>query len=67
MNADDHPKVDTFELRNHVGQVVLQIGVCGLLKDHVIVGDPCERLWRIDASLIQDAVDAKGCGGKTAR
>lgn len=57
----------TFELRHHIGQVVLQIGVCGLLKDHVIVGDPCESLRRIDASLIQDAVDAKGCGGKTAR
>lgn len=59
--------MDTFELRHHIGQVVLQIGVCGLLKDHVVVGDPCESLWRIDASLIQDAVDAKGCGGKTAR
>lgn len=55
---------DTFELRHHVGQVVLQFGVSGKLKAHVIVGDSCECLWRIDAPLVQDAVDAKGCGVK---
>lgn len=55
---------DTFELRHHVGQVVLQFGVSGKLKAHVIVGDSSECLWRIDAPLVQDAVDAKGCGVK---
>lgn len=51
----------TFELRHHVGQVVLQFGIGGQLKAHVIVGDSGERLWRIDAPLVQDAVDAKCC------
>lgn len=56
---------DTFELRYHVGQVVLQFGISGKLKAHVIVGDSAECLWRIDAALVQDAVDAKCCGGKS--
>lgn len=55
----------TFELRHHVGQVVLQLGVRGQLEAHVIVGDPGERLWRIDATLVQDAADAKGWDGDT--
>lgn len=54
----------TFELRHHIGQVVLQFGISGELKAHVIVGDPGERLWRIDAPLVEDAVDAKCCGGE---
>lgn len=52
-------KQSTFELRHHVRQVVLQFGISGKLKAHVIVGDSGECLWRIDAPLVQDAVDAK--------
>lgn len=55
----------TFELRHHIGQVVLQFGVSGKLKAHVIMGDSGECLWRIDAPLVQDAVDAECCGGKS--
>lgn len=51
-------------MRHHVGQVVLQFGISAKLKAHVIVGDSGECLWRIDAPLVQDAVDAKCCGGK---
>lgn len=29
------------------------------------MGDSRESLWGIDATLVQDAVNAKGCGGKT--
>lgn len=29
------------------------------------MGDSRERLWGINATLVQDAVNAKGCGGKT--
>lgn len=53
-----------MELRHYVGQVVLQFGISGELKTHVIVGDSGERLWRINAPLVQDAVDAKCCGGE---
>ena len=54
----------TFELRHHVVQVVLQLVVGGELEAHVVLGDSGERLGRIDASLVQDAVDAESCGGK---
>ncbi len=52
-------------MRHHTGQVLLQFGVSGKLKAHIIVGDSSERLWRVDAPLVQDAVYAKCCGGKT--
>lgn len=51
-------------MRHHVGQVVLQFGVGGELKAHVIVGDYAEGLWRVDATLEQDAVDAERCRGQ---
>lgn len=54
----------TFELRYHIGQVILQCGISVELKAHVIVCDSGECLRRIDAPLVQDAVDAKCCGGK---
>jgi len=57
----------TFELRDHIGQVGLQLGVSGELKAHVIVGDSGERLWRIDAPLVEDTVNAKCWEGKTVR
>lgn len=46
-------------MRHDVGEVVLQFGIGGKLKAHVIVGDSAECLWGIDAALVQDAVDAK--------
>lgn len=52
-------------MRHNVGQVVLQFGVSSKLKAHVIMGDPGECLWGIDAPLVQDAVDAKCCGKKS--
>lgn len=51
----------TLELRDHVGQVGLELGVCGEHEAEVVLGDPSERLWWVDAPLVQDAVDAKGC------
>lgn len=51
----------TFELGHHITEVCLEFGVSGELQTHVIVGDPGKGLWRIDASLVQDAVDAKSC------
>lgn len=51
----------TFELSHHIGQVGLQFGVSSELQAHVIVGDSGERLWRVNASLVQDAVDAECC------
>lgn len=51
----------TFELRYHVGQVALQLGVSSELKAHVILGDSGERLRRVDPSLVQDAVDTECC------
>lgn len=49
-------------MRHHVGQVVVQPGLRGDLEAHVIVSDPGERLWGVNAPLVQDAVDAEGCG-----
>lgn len=54
----------TLKLRHHVGQVVFQFGVSGELETHVIVSDSSKYLWRIDAPLVQDAIDAKSCDGK---
>lgn len=51
----------TFELGHNVGQVVLQFGVRGELQTHVVVTDSGEGLRRIDAPLVQDAVDAERC------
>ena len=54
----------TFELSHHVGEVVLQLVVGGELQAHVVLGDPREALRGVDAPLVQDAVDAEGCGGQ---
>lgn len=52
---------DTFKLRHHVSQIVLQLGVGSELETHVIVGNSGECLWRIDSPLVQDAVNAESC------
>ena len=49
----------TFQLRHHVGQVGLQLCVGGHHQAEVVLGDPGERLRRVDAALVQNAVDAE--------
>lgn len=49
----------TFELRNHIWEVFLQVAVSSDQQAHVIVVNSGERLWRIDPTLVKDAVDAK--------
>ena len=60
----DVSEYGTFELSHDLGEVVLELAVGGELQAHVVLGDPCEALRGVDAPLVQDAVDAEGCGGE---
>lgn len=55
----------TFELRDDVGQVVLQLAVGGQVKAHVVLRDSGEGLRRVNPSLVQDAVDPERYGSQT--
>lgn len=55
----------TFELRDDVGQVVLQLAVGGQLKAHVVLCDPGKGFCWINPSLVQDAVDPERCRPQT--
>lgn len=51
----------TRQLVEHFAEIILQARVCGHEHAEAILVDLLERLRRVDATLVQDAVDAIGC------
>jgi hypothetical protein len=50
----------TRQLRKNLGEVAFQPIVSGDQHPKPILLDPCERLWRVDSALVQNAA-AKFC------
>lgn len=61
MKRPARPRTPTFHLLHHVVEVVLQLGVGGDEEREPVLLDTGEGLGRVDAPLVEDAVDPIDC------